>query len=92
MDQHIKDVLKNYVDNSKIKKGYYSNKIKAYWYESMGESITSRTTDLYLRGTTLHVLVSSAPLKNELFNHRDKIMSRINEYLNEEIVQEVLIK
>ncbi len=90
MDLHIKDVLKNMVSESKISQGYYSSKIQVYWQSQMPKSISERTSKIYLRDNKLHLTITSAALKNELFNSKTKIISLVNDYLNEDLISEVV--
>ncbi len=87
MDLHIKDVLKNYIKKDKaIGDAYYSQKIKAYWTESLSESITSRIHHISFKSGKLIVKTYSSPLRNELFNNREQLRLKINKHLGEEVV------
>ena len=90
MDLHIKDVLKNLVNDSSISQGYQSNKVEQFWNEHMPQSISSRTTKTVVKGNTLHLTINSAALKNELFNSKAKIIDLINEHLGTQLINEVV--
>lgn len=88
MDLHIKDVLKKYIKQDKrIEDAYYSNKILEIWKNQFSESISKRTVSLKFHKGKLTVKVDSAPLRNELFNNREKIIQRLNEFLSEDIIK-----
>ena len=90
MDLHIKDVLKNMVTSeSKISEGYFGSKMETYWMTNMPKSISDRTSKISLRNGIVYLTITSAALKNELFNSKQKIVSLLNDYLNEEIVKDV---
>lgn len=87
MDLHIKDVLRNYIKkDKKIGDAYYTQKIKDFWKSKLSQSIISRTVNLHFTKGKLYVKVDSAPLRNELFNNRKSLMSKINEHLDEDVV------
>jgi len=90
MDLHIKDVLKNLVNDSSLSSGYHGSKIEQFWSERMPQSITDRTTAIKLKGTCLHLYISSAALKNELFNSKNKIVDMLNTHLEGNYVSEVV--
>ena len=90
MDLHIKDVLKNLVNDSSLSQGYQSNKVEQFWNERMPHSIASRTTNASVKGSTLHLTISSAALKNELFNSKAKIIDMLNEHLGSQLIKEVV--
>ena len=90
MDLHIKDVLKNLVNDSSLSQGYQSNKVEMFWNERMPQSIVSRTTRTAVKGNTLHLTINSAALKNELFNSKAKIIDLINEHLGTQLINEVV--
>jgi hypothetical protein len=89
MDLHIKDVLKNLVNDSSISQGYQSNRVEQFWNERMPKSIVSRTTKTQVRGSTLHLTIDSAALRNELFNSKVKIINMINDHLGSQLIKEV---
>ena len=92
MDLHIKDVLKQYVNKGSLKHGLYTQKINDYWHEQMSPSIVSRTKSIIFEKGVLTLIFDSSPLKNELFNNRDRIKELINTHLEEEVIHVVLIK
>lgn len=92
MDLHIKDVLKQYVNKGSLQKGIYSQKIEAYWKANMSPSIVSRTRLVQFNKGILTLKFDSSPLKNELFNNRDRIKDLVNEHLQEKVVNVVIVK
>ncbi len=90
MDLHIKDVLKNLVNDSSLSQGYQSHKVEQFWNERMPQSIVSRTTKAAIKGNTFHLTINSAALKNELFNSKAKIIDLINEHLGTQLIKEVV--
>ncbi len=48
------------------------------WPEIVGSGVNRYTFKRYVEGSTLHVFISSAPLKNELSFHRSTLLSQLN--------------
>lgn len=59
------------------------------WGEVVGQGVNRLTTRRYIENGTLHIYISSAPLKNELSFHRDSIAKRLNEIIGKEVVKEI---
>lgn len=49
------------------------------WETIMGKPIASRTSRLYIKNKVLFVELTSAPLKQEMINNRDKVKALIAE-------------
>lgn len=92
MDLHIKDVLKKYIKEEPVGETYLNQKIKTYWETEMSPTISSRTTRILLKGNELTIAVSSAPLRHELFLNRDKLIVKINDHLEQDVVHTLWIR
>lgn len=92
MDQHIKDILKKYVNKSVLENGVISQRIEDFWKKQMSPTIISRTRNMSYSEGKLVLFFDSSALKNEMFNSRDKVKNMINTYFEEEIVKEVIIR
>lgn len=91
MDFHIKDVLHQYLRKSKLNSGVYKKKIEHCWQQTMSPSIVRHTKSLKFEKGKLIIHVDSSPLRQQLFENREKIKKMINEQLGETIVHLVLI-
>ena len=90
MDLHIKDVLRKYIkEDKRVGDAYYTQKIQEFWTDRLGESIDSRTSNLYFTRGVLKVKMNSAPLRHELFNSREKLIEKVNEFLGEDVVHKI---
>jgi hypothetical protein len=92
VDQHIKDILKQYVKSGSLENGITTRRIEEYWTATMGSTVTSRTHKMQFFNGILTIYFDSAALKNEMFNNRDKVRQIINEYLEGDIVREVVVR
>ena len=68
-----------------------SHKACWLWGQVMGDGINKLTTRRKVDGTTLHVWISSAPLKNELMFRRSQILQAINNELDNNFLTEIRI-
>ena len=56
----------------------------------MGSAIASRTTRLYVRESTLYIELSSAPLRSELVNAKQKVIQLVNKEVGSEVISDVV--
>ena len=91
-DQILGDVLKEMMNNKRLKPKLYSTKIQEAWPRLMGASISGYTTNIYLRARKVYINIESAPLKQELNYSKDKILNLLNKELGEEYLLDVIIR
>jgi len=92
-DLTLKDALKAYVNESKkFKKRLYQSKVKAHWEKSMGNSIVRYTKEIKIYRKKLFISITSAPLRQELSYGKDKIKNMMNEMLEEDYIQDVVLR
>jgi hypothetical protein len=73
------DALKQFVQNSKLKKGIRAVQIEEVWEEIMGTTIAKYTDKIYIFDQKLFIKTSIGPLKNELGFQKVQIIERVNE-------------
>lgn len=67
-------------------------KVRKHWHALMGSYITNHTSRVYFRQGKLYVHLESSVLKQELFMARERIIASLNARLEEELVQELIIR
>ena len=87
----IQEAMQQFLKHSRLKYGIQAVQIEEVWAEIMGQTIAKYTDKLRLTGTTLFVTTSVAPLKNELLYQKDIIIKRVNEFLGENVIKDVVI-
>lgn len=58
-----------------------AHRVSALWPVVVGQGINRHTTRRWVEGTTLHVMLDSAPLKQELAFSAPKLIEEINKTL-----------
>lgn len=61
------------------------------WSEIVGEGVNRYTSRRYVTGSTLHVYITSAPLKHELSFHTASIIESINRSVGRNVINEIII-
>ena len=62
------------------------------WEKIMGTVVARRTTKLFISKRKLFVSLSSAPLRDELMQSRDKIAGRLNEEAGSVVIDEIIFQ
>lgn len=88
----IGDALKQFLNQSKIKNSIQTFRIEEVWEQVMGKTIARYTESLKLVNKTLIVTTNVGPLKNELIYQKEKIKLRINEALEEKVIEDIVIQ
>lgn len=90
-DINIKQAIDQMLETYKIRKKFDETALVAAWPEIIGSAIANRTQQLYVRDRKLYVKVESAVVKNELVLMRSMIISRLNEHVGQEVIEEIII-
>ncbi len=91
-EHHIGDAMKQFVNKSKLKNGIRAIQIEEIWQTLMGPTIARYTEKIEIINDTVFITTYVGPLKQELMYQKVKIMQRINEAMNENIIREVIIQ
>ncbi len=92
-DVTLKEAMQAFLDSSKrIKMKVYQTKVSKIWQQAMGVTITRYTSELKVRNRKLYVVITSAPLREELSYGKEKIKKIVNEELGEAYIEEVVIR
>jgi len=89
-EQTIREAINLLLDTYKIKDKYLETSVLTHWDRIMGKTISSRTTEIYIRHKKLYIRLNSAALKQELVQSKDKIIQLINEEMAAEVIKEVI--
>ncbi len=76
----------------KLKGKLNQSRVKGLWQNLMGPAIAGHTTEIKVFRSKLYVSIDSAPLRQELYIGRKKILKMLNEELGEEFLKDVVIR
>lgn len=88
----IGEAIKEFLSKSKLKDGVRAAQIADVWEEVMGKTIAKYTDKIYMVQNTLFITTSVGPLKQELIYQKLQIIKRLNEALQDNVIQEVVIQ
>jgi len=88
----LSDLLKDFVKANHLEEGLDKVHVHEAWDELMGSGISKYTTNIQLKGDTLHVELTSSVLREELSYGKDKIISMMNEALGKELIKKLVLR
>ncbi|MEO0340635.1 MAG: DUF721 domain-containing protein [Bacteroidota bacterium] len=88
----MKEVLNKMLEVYKLKGKLNQSRVKSLWLSLMGSAIAGHTTEIKVFRSKLYVSIDSAPLRQELYLGRSKILKMLNEELGEEYLKDVIIR
>ncbi len=88
----IGEALQLLLEKSKWKPKVHELRIQQEWEQIVGKTISKYTRNVVLNGTVLTVYTDVAALKQELHFGRQQLIERINEYFQEKVLTEVVVK
>lgn len=88
----MRDAIKNFLDESRIKGGIQALQIEDVWEQIMGKTVSRYTDKLKIIGDTLFITTQVAPLKHELMFQKEKIIQRVNEALGQKVIGKIIVQ
>jgi predicted nucleic acid-binding Zn ribbon protein len=88
----IGEALNLMLDKSHWKPKVVELRMREEWEEIVGKTISKYTRSMALHGKALTIYTDVAPLKQELLLGKEQLIVRINEFFQERVVEEIIIK
>ncbi|MCE7071362.1 MULTISPECIES: DUF721 domain-containing protein [Dyadobacter] len=86
----LKDAIDQMLEKYRLRNRFDQSYVVAHWEKIMGSAIATRTKTVYIKEKTLFLQIESAPLRNELFRAKGKIIELINREMGSELLEEVV--
>lgn len=67
-------------------------RMRQEWEEITGKTISKYTRNISLNGTVLTIYSDVAALKQELYFGKQQLITTINEYFQEKVVTDIIVK
>lgn len=89
-EQPLKEVIDDLLKEFNLEDKLNRTRLIESWEKVMGLSVAHRTQDIYVGKKTLYVKLTSAPLREELLYHKDKIIQSLNEAVGSEVIDDIV--
>lgn len=90
-DKTLKEAIEQMLDVYRLRKKFDETALIAAWPELMGNSIASRTTQLYIADKKLFVRVESSVIKNELLLMKSQILEKMNDRAGKVVITSLVV-
>ena len=91
-EQSLKNAIGDFLKTANLSGKLAEQKVIDGWEKIMGKMIAKHTRQISIYDKKLFLQIDSAPLKQELFYSREKIIKMMNEEAGEEVIKEVVIR
>ncbi|MFH1004122.1 MAG: DUF721 domain-containing protein [Bacteroidota bacterium] len=91
-EQSLKEALNMFLKVSHLSEKINERKIIDSWEKLMGKMIAKHTKEISISNKKLFLHFDSAPLKQELFYSREKIIKILNQEAGEEVIREIVFR
>ncbi len=88
----IGDAINLLFEKSKWKNKATELRMQQEWETIVGKTIAKYTRTVALHGEVLTVFTDVAALKQELYFGKPQLIARVNEYFNEKVVSDIIVK
>ena len=88
-EQKISAILKEFVQQKQIQRGYNQSGLQKFWQDKMGPTINKYTSKIALRKDILVLSISSSALKQELIFSKKKLLQLFAEEFGENVVKDI---
>jgi predicted nucleic acid-binding Zn ribbon protein len=88
----IGEALNLLMERSHWKPKVIALRMSQEWEAITGKTIAKYTRSVNMNNKTLTIYTDVAPLKQELQMGKEQLIIRINEYFNERVVEEIVIR
>ncbi|MCK8491258.1 MULTISPECIES: DUF721 domain-containing protein [Spirosoma] len=86
----LKDAIGQLLKAYQLQTRFNETYLEAFWGRMMGPTIASRTNRIYVRDRKLHIEITSAPLRNELVNAKQKLIQLVNKDMGTDVIDDVV--
>jgi predicted nucleic acid-binding Zn ribbon protein len=91
-EQSLKNAIGSFMKSSRLSGKLAEQKIIDGWEVRMGKMIAKHTKEISIHDKKLYLHIDSAPLRQELFYSREKIVKMLNEEAGEEVIREIVLR
>lgn len=91
-EQSMKDAIGNFLKGSQLSGKLAEQRLIDCWGKLMGQMILKHTKSIAVSNKKLFLHLDSAPLRQELFYGRQKLITMLNEEVGETVINEIVFR
>lgn len=82
-------IIQQMIDATGLRAQLNRRAVESFWPDVVGANIASYTGRVFVRDTTLHVQIVSAPLKEELSYMKELLVRQLNEAAGQTVIKDI---
>ncbi len=87
----VDEIIEKMVTATGLRPQFQAHSIENVWPDVVGKHINAFTSRVYVRERTLHVHITSAPLKEELGYMRELLVKQLNRAAGADVINNIAI-
>lgn len=91
-EQSLKNAIGEFLKVSRLSGKLAEQRVIDGWEKLMGKMIAKHTGQISISNKRLYLQINSAPLKQELFYSREKLIKMLNEEAGEPVIEEIVFR
>lgn len=88
----IGEIMQEYLNPASLDRSVNERRLEALWPEVVGSYINRLTLQRYVKNRVLHVVIASAPLRNDLMLTRSSLVRRLNEITGADVIDDIAFR
>lgn len=88
----LKDLIQKMLKSYQIEGRIQEVDLRQNWEELMGSMINKHTRSLYINNQKLYLTVDSSVLRQELSYGKNLIIEKVNDFMGEEVIKDVVLR
>jgi len=88
----IKEALDGYFKALGIDEKVHETSVLSKWEELMGEAVSKRTENRYIKNKVLHLQISSAVMRDELQHDKQAIIEKVNAAAGCKLINDIYLR
>ena len=87
----IGDVLQRFLREEGLETPLAQYRVIQAWPQVAGKAVANATTELYIKNQTLYARLTSAVLRSELMMQRQALAYALNQYVQAQVITDVVL-
>ncbi len=83
--------FQKFLKKENLERTFQEKKFIQEWEKLMGKTIATRTSKLTIRQHVLYIELTSAPLRQEMVNSREKVLEIIQKEFGPDLIREIRV-
>ena len=85
----VNEFVFDFLRETELLQPFLEHQIVNFWTEVVGKYATKDSDDLKVKQGVLHVRITNAALKNEIFNMRYELVKKLNDKVGSKVINDI---